>query len=131
MDKIKKPFIGIKTFFQTDWNIVRARRLVRRGVRAAPRGIARYLVRKVPATQWLLDYQWLRWLPKDVLAGLTVGLVLVLQAVNLAQPLAGGFTIQQTVVASWLPGFLYALMGTSKSMYIFSRMDLLADCSWG
>lgn len=116
MNKVKKQINNVKLFFRTDWNLVRARRLIKRGIKAAPRGTARYLARKLPAAQWISGYK-IRWLPFDLLAGVTVGIVLVLQAVNFSQPIPGGLTIQQTVVASWLPGFVYALTGTSKSTY--------------
>lgn len=116
MEKVKNQISKIKLFFRTDWNIVRARRLVRRGIRAAPGGTARYLARKIPVAQWINGYK-VRWITFDLLSGATVGIVLVLQAVNLSQPIPGGLTIQQTVVASWLPGFIYAITGTSKSMY--------------
>lgn len=116
MDKAKTLVHNVRLFFRTDWNIVRARRLVKRGIKAAPRGTARYLANKLPVAQWIGGYK-VQWITFDLLSGATVGIVLVLQAVNLSQPIPGGLTIQQTVVASWLPGFIYALTGTSKSMY--------------
>lgn len=125
MDKVKKQVVRVKTFFRTDWNIVRARRLFKRGIRAAPRGTVHYLARKVPAAQWIAGYK-LRWIAYDVLSGVTVGIVLVLQAVNLSMPIPGGFTIQQMLVACWLPGFIYALTGTSKSMCMASLLFSLA-----
>lgn len=115
MSEARGPLKGIRTFFRTDWNIVRARRLIKRGFKAAPRGTARYLGNKIPLTQWVGSYK-VRWAPLDLLSGATVGVVLVLQAVNLSQPFPGGITIDQTLLASWLPGFLYALTGTSKSI---------------
>lgn len=114
MDKIKAKLRGVKVFFKTDWTIVRAKRLVKRGVRAAPHGAARYLVNKVPFVEWIPSYNF-RWLLGDVVSGTTVGLVLVLQAVNLAVPGSEGISVQQTLLASWLPGFIYAITGTSKS----------------
>lgn len=114
MERVKTKLRQVKVFFKTDWNIVRARRLVRRGVKRAPSGAARYLINKIPFAQWIAIYNF-GWLPSDVLAGATVGIVLVLQAVNLAIPIPGGISIQQTVIASWLPGFIYAITGTSKS----------------
>ncbi|CAN8102774.1 unnamed protein product [Discula destructiva] len=117
MDKIKRKIGGVKVFFKTDWNIVRAKRLVTRGVRAAPHGAARYLLNKVPVAGWITAYNY-RWLPADMVSGVTVGVVLVLQAVNLAVPIPGGISVQQTLLASWLPGFLYAIMGTSKNISV-------------
>lgn len=116
MDKVKSQISRVKLFFRTDWNIVRARRLVKRGIKAAPQGTIRYCAKKLPVAQWIGGYKvW--WITFDLLSGATVGIVLVLQAVNLSQPIPGGITIQQTVLASWLPGFIYAITGTSKSVY--------------
>lgn len=114
MDKLKAKINGVKVFFRTDWNIVRAKRLVKRGFRAAPRGAARYLNNKVPFVDWIAIYNF-KWLPFDALAGITVGIVLALQAVNNAVPIPGGISVQQTLLASWLPGFIYTITGTSKS----------------
>lgn len=114
MDKVKAKLRGVKTSFNNDWNIIRAKRLVKRGVRAAPHGAARYMLNKVPFAKWIPAYNF-RWLPNDALSGITVGIVLVLQAVNLAVPTPGGISAQQILLASWLPGFIYAITGTSKS----------------
>lgn len=114
MEQLKGKINGVKVFFRTDWNFVRAKRLVKRGFRTAPRGAARYLNNRVPFVGWIAIYNF-RWLPFDVLSGITVGLVLALQAVNLALPIPGGISVQQTLLASWLPGFIYAITGTSKS----------------
>lgn len=116
MAGFKAKLQGVKEFFRTDWNIVRARRLVSRGFRRAPSGAARYLGNKIPFAQWITIYN-VRWLPGDLLAGTVVGVVLVLQAVNFAVPIPGGISVQQTLLASWLPGFLYAMLGTSKSRH--------------
>lgn len=125
MEKAKSLVNNVKLFFRTDWNILRARRLVKRGIKAAPRGTVRYLANKLPVAQWIGGYK-VKWITFDMLSGATVGIILVLQAVNLSQPIPGGLTIQQTVVASWLPGFIYALTGTSKSMY--SSLEFLFSC---
>lgn len=114
MDKVKGKINGVKVFFRTDWNIVRAKRLVKRGIRGAPRGAARYLTNKLPFADWITVYNF-RWLPFDALSGISVGIVLALQAVNVAVPIPGGISVQQTLLASWLPGFIYAFTGTSKS----------------
>lgn len=116
MDKVKGKINGVKVFFRTDWNIVRAKRLVKRGIRGAPRGAARYFTNKLPFADWITIYNF-RWLPFDALSGITVGIVLALQAVNVAVPIPGGISVQQTLLASWLPGFIYAITGTSKSEF--------------
>lgn len=124
MGKVQDKLRGVKTFFTTDWNFVRLGRLVKRGVRAAPSGTKRYLVNKVPSAKWIPAYN-LSWLAGDSIAGTTVGIVLALQAVNLAIPTPGGISIQQTLLASWLPGFIYAIMGTSKSKWAITSLQWL------
>jgi len=114
MDKLRKKGQNIKLFFKTDWNIVRAKRYARRGGREIRYGAGRYLVNKFPIVQWIVSYS-PKWLFGDVLSGLTVGIVLALQAVNLPSSAGGAISTQQTLIASWLPGFIYALTGSSKS----------------
>lgn len=113
MEAIKGKFRGMKTSIQSDWNVARATRLVKRGVRGAPYGAARYLSNKIPFFQWVGAYN-PRWLLGDMLSGTTVGIVLVLQAVNLAVPGPAGVSVQQALWASWLPGLVYTITGTSK-----------------
>lgn len=113
MDKIRKKGQNIKLFFKTDWNIVRARRYARRSGREIRYGSGRYLASKFPIVQWIASYS-PKWLFGDVLSGVTVGVVLALQAVNLPSSAGGAISTQQTLMASWLPGFIYALTGSSK-----------------
>lgn len=115
MDKVKAKLRAAKQFLKTDWNFVRATRLVKRGFRRAPYGAGVYLSNKVPIAQWVTIYN-VRWLPYDMLAGVTTGLIMTLQAVNFAIPTPGGISAQQILVACWLPGFIYAVTGTSKRM---------------
>ncbi|KAH8777724.1 sulfate transporter family-domain-containing protein [Diaporthe sp. PMI_573] len=117
MDKLRKKGQNIKLFFKTDWNIVRAKRYARRGGREIRYGAGRYLVNKFPIVQWIVSYS-PKWLFGDVLSGLTVGIVLALQAVNLPSSAGGAISTQQTLIASWLPGFIYALTGSSKNISI-------------
>lgn len=113
MDKLRKKGQDIKLFFKTDWNIVRARRYARRSGREIRYGAGRYLANKFPIVQWIASYS-PKWLFGDVLSGVTVGVVLALQAVNLPSSAGGAISTQQTLIASWLPGFIYALTGSSK-----------------
>ncbi|KAK7697142.1 hypothetical protein SLS64_013841 [Diaporthe eres] len=115
MDKLKKKGQDIKLFFKTDWNIVRARRYARRSGREIRYGAGRYLANKFPIVQWIASYS-PKWLFGDVLSGVTVGVVLSLQAVNLPSSAGGAISTQQTLIASWLPGFIYALTGSSKTI---------------
>lgn len=119
MDKLGKKAQKIKLFFKTDWNIVRARRYARRSGREIRYGAGRYLANKFPIVQWIPSYS-PKWLFGDVLSGVTVGVVLALQAVNLPSSAGGAISTQQTLIASWLPGFIYVLTGSSKSEGIYA-----------
>ncbi|KAG8166449.1 hypothetical protein KVR01_002138 [Diaporthe batatas] len=117
MDKFRKKGQSIKLFFKTDWNIVRGKRYARRGGRAIRYGAGRYLANRFPIVQWIAFYS-PKWLFGDLVSGLTVGIVLALQAVNLTSSAGGTISTQQTLIASWLPGFIYALTGSSKHISI-------------
>ncbi|POS76404.1 sulfate permease [Diaporthe helianthi] len=117
MDKFRKKGEKIKHFFKTDWNIVRAKRYARRSGREIRYGAGRYLANKFPIVQWIASYS-PKWLFGDVISGITVGIVLALQAVNLPSSAGGVISTQQTLIASWLPGFIYALTGSSKHISI-------------
>lgn len=123
MDKLKQKGRDIKLFFKTDWNIVRARRYTRRSGREIRHGAGRYLTGKFPIVQWIVGYN-PKWLLGDALSGVTVGVILALQAVNLPSSVQGAISPQQTLIASWLPGFIYALTGSSKSerSHVFLRL---------
>ncbi|KAK0102865.1 hypothetical protein ONS95_000937 [Cadophora gregata] len=71
--------------------------------------ICRYLV------QWISAYN-LRWIMDDALAGSSVGMLLIPQALIYAT--IAGAPIQQALLASWLPGVIYAIMGTSRDISV-------------
>ncbi|KAF2709084.1 hypothetical protein K504DRAFT_433917 [Pleomassaria siparia CBS 279.74] len=81
--------------------------------RALPSASANYVTDKVPVIFWLPKYN-PRWVLNDVLAGLTVGALLIPQGLAYAKiaTIPGQFGL----MSSWLPGLLYFFMGTSKDM---------------
>lgn len=68
------------------WN--RSFELAGRGARALPRASAEYILEKVPIVGWLPRYDY-RWLINDVIAGLTLGIMLIPQ--SLAYAVSDGF----------------------------------------
>ncbi|KAJ4301728.1 hypothetical protein N0V90_003821 [Kalmusia sp. IMI 367209] len=96
-----------------DHNIQRVRRDGARAARALPRATGHYLVDKVPVVHWAPQYN-PRWLLNDALAGITIGVMLIPQALAYAKiaTISGEFGL----MSSWLPNFLYFFMGTSKDM---------------
>jgi sodium-independent sulfate anion transporter 11 len=94
-----------------DHTLQRAKRDGARAARALPSATADYFIEKVPVVQWLPKYH-PRWLLNDVLAGVTVGVLLIPQ--SLAYAKIATIPGQYGLFSSWLPNFLYFFMGTSK-----------------
>ncbi|TKX27341.1 sulfate permease-like protein 1 [Elsinoe australis] len=85
----------------------------KRGIRATPRRALEYFVDKVPIVGWLPRYN-PRWLISDVIAGLTLGMMLIPQSLAYAQ--IADIPVEYGLMASWLPATIYAFMGTSKDL---------------
>ncbi len=102
---------SIKHSLRTDVNWDRARRYSVIGAKAAPAAGVGYLLDKVPIVGWLPKYN-VRWAISDVIAGLTLGIMLIPQ--SLAYAAIATIPVQHGLMASWLPATLYAFMGTSK-----------------
>lgn len=99
------------------WNKVA--RISALGARALPSAIGDYMIDKVPIIEWLPRYDY-RWILNDVIAGLTVGLMLIPQALSYAK--LATIPVQYGLMSSWLPSIIYAFMGTSKgSVFYGSR----------
>ncbi|CAI6342222.1 unnamed protein product [Periconia digitata] len=96
-----------------DVTLQRARRDGVRVVRALPRATSDYIIEKAPVVQWAPQYQ-PRWILYDVLAGITIGVLLIPQALAYAK--IATIPGQYGLMSSWLPNFLYFIMGTSKDM---------------
>ncbi|XP_067439761.1 sodium-independent sulfate anion transporter [Thunnus thynnus] len=67
----------------------------------------------LPILSWLPRYK-LKWLQMDVLAGLTVGLTTVPQALAYAE--VAGLPVQYGLYSAFMGGFIYTLLGTSKDV---------------
>lgn len=115
---------NVKNDLRTDvtWN--RAGRLARNGARAFPSASKQYLLDKVPIVGWLPRYN-PRWILNDVIAGTTVGLMLIPQALSYAT--LATIPVQYGLMSSWLPGAVYAFMGTTKGVYIFVLAFIVQD----
>lgn len=101
----------IKSDLRNDvtWN--RAARLSVKGARALPSGAAQYAIDKVPIVGWLPRYN-PRWLVNDLIAGLTIGLMLIPQGLSYAK--IAEIPVEYGLMSSWLPAAMYAVMGTTK-----------------
>ncbi|KAG4420218.1 hypothetical protein IFR04_006596 [Cadophora malorum] len=100
---------------RNDPNFSRLRRGVVLGARGLRAGTGRYFSNKVPIVHWISAYN-IRWIMDDALAGSSVGMLLIPQA--LIYSTIAGTPIQQALLASWLPGVIYAIMGTSRDISV-------------
>lgn len=98
--------------FKTDENIKRTARVL--CSRELPSAAGRYILDLLPVVQWLPKYS-PRWIINDIIAGLTVALILIPQ--SLAYAKIAGVPLQDGLLASWLPSTIYFIMGTSKGKY--------------
>jgi sodium-independent sulfate anion transporter 11 len=106
-----KIYERIKDDVRTDvtWN--RVGRLGKQGIRATPAAGALYVTEKFPIIGWLPRYDY-RWLLNDVVAGLTLAIMLIPQ--GLAYAKIATIPVQYGLMSCWLPAILYMFMGTSK-----------------
>lgn len=81
--------------------------------RASGRSCCSTLKAWLPVLSWLPSYK-LKWLQMDVLAGLTVGMTTVPQALAYAE--VAGLPVQYGLYSAFMGGFIYALLGTSKDV---------------
>ena len=108
-------FLGkTKQIIAEDYNVRKARRSGVTAARRFPQVAGQYFVDKVPVAQWAPQYN-PRWLLNDALAGITIGVMLIPQALAYAKiaTISGEFGL----MSSWLPNFLYFFMGTSKGKF--------------
>ncbi|KAK3716048.1 hypothetical protein LTR37_006778 [Vermiconidia calcicola] len=103
----------MKQSLVTDPNWNRGIELAGKGGRALPSATADYFVDKVPIVGWLPKYNY-RWLLNDVIAGLTLGIMLIPQ--SLAYAKIATMPVQFGLMSSWVPATLYAFMGTTKDL---------------
>jgi len=96
---------------RNDYNWNNIIRLTGKGARALPQASANYAVDKLPIIGWLPRYDY-RWLINDVIAGLTIGLMLIPQGLSYAK--IAKIPVEYGLMSSWFPPGLYAFMGTTK-----------------
>ncbi|KAI9044317.1 uncharacterized protein KD926_001548 [Aspergillus affinis] len=101
----------LKEVARNDDNLNRFLSLARVYLPRLPRATAEYLAAKVPVVQWSPKYS-LSWLWNDLVAGITIGILLVSQ--GLAYAKVANIPARYGLLSSWLPTLIYAIMGTSK-----------------
>lgn len=96
---------------QTDENLEAVKVGSQKAAKALPSATVEYLLAKVPVIQWLPRYN-PKWLINDVIAGVTLAVMLVPQALSYAK--IATIPIQFGLMSSFLPAIIYTFMGTSK-----------------
>lgn len=104
-----------RSFVQGE-NVRRAKTYSHAALRATPSFTATYLLEKIPVIEWLPKYS-PSWILRDLLAGLTIGVLLVPQ--SLAYATVANIPQQYGLTSSWLPTALYVIFGTSKGKKTF------------
>jgi sodium-independent sulfate anion transporter 11 len=113
-----------------DHTIKRTSQLGSKALLAFPSASSTYLLDKVPVVHWLPRYN-PAWLLNDLLAGITIGVMLIPQ--SLAYAKIATIPGEYGLMSSWFPNFLYFIMGTSKGEKPFTSKkttanDLLQIC---
>jgi solute carrier family 26 (sodium-independent sulfate anion transporter), member 11 len=104
-------FGRVRNDIKTDPTWTRVARYGAQGIRAAPGVAGRYAIEKVPIVGWLPRYNY-RWILTDFIAGLTLSLMLIPQALAYAK--IAKIPVQYGLMSSWAPAVIYTFMGTSK-----------------
>ncbi|KAF9907502.1 hypothetical protein EC991_010883 [Linnemannia zychae] len=80
--------------------------------KAFPRNFPRYVTERLPIIKW---YQ-RAWSVRDIIAGITVGLIVVPQGMSYAK--VAGLPVQHGLYSAYIGAIFYCFMGTSKDLTI-------------
>ncbi|KAH9844408.1 SulP family sulfate permease [Teratosphaeria destructans] len=100
-------------FVKSDPNVRNFLRFAKHHGPNLPRHMTNYLISKLPIVKWLPSYSPV-WLFNDILAGITVGVLLVPQSLSYAT--IAKLPPSYGLISSWIPTLFYAVMGTSKDL---------------
>ncbi|KAG0038416.1 hypothetical protein BGZ82_000298 [Podila clonocystis] len=90
-------------------------RSVTRWVKAFPKNIPRYVTERLPIIKWMPKYNG-TWALRDVIAGVSVGLIVVPQGMSYAK--IAGLPVQHGLYSAYIGAIFYCFMGTSKDLTI-------------
>jgi len=126
MEYFKSKATSARQACTTDTTLQRIVQYASIALAAAPHVAGDYLIEKAPVIHWLPRYK-PRWLLNDTLAGLTVGVLLIPQSLAYAKiaTIPGEFGL----MSSWLPNFLYFIMGTSKGTFLILHIRVNTTCT--
>ncbi|GJJ70696.1 solute carrier family 26 (sodium-independent sulfate anion transporter), member 11 [Entomortierella parvispora] len=83
--------------------------------KAFPSNTPRYVVERLPIIKWLPKYN-RGWALRDIIAGITVGLIVVPQGMSYAK--VAGLPVQHGLYSAYIGAIFYCFMGTSKDLTI-------------
>ncbi|KAG0290175.1 hypothetical protein BGZ96_006351 [Linnemannia gamsii] len=83
--------------------------------KAFPKNFPRYVKERLPIIKWLPRYQ-RGWALRDIIAGVTVGLIVVPQGMSYAK--VAGLPVQHGLYSAYIGAIFYCFMGTSKDLTI-------------
>jgi Sulfate permease family len=81
-----------------------------------PKTSSDYLGTFVPSYKWVSTYQWKSNLWRDLVAGLTVGMMVVPQGMSYAK--LAGLPVQYGLYAAFAPLYIYAVFGSSRHLSV-------------
>ncbi|KAF9113218.1 hypothetical protein BGX27_002010 [Mortierella sp. AM989] len=84
-------------------------------VKAFPSNTPRYIAERLPIIKWLPKYN-RTWALRDIIAGVTVGLIVVPQGMSYAK--IAGLPVQHGLYSAYIGAIFYCFMGTSKDLTI-------------
>lgn len=119
-------FSNLREQIETDDTLRRTRKYGRLAANSFPSAARKYFVAKIPVVSWLPKYE-LRWIINDVIAGVTLGILLIPQALAYAK--IATIPPQFGLITSFSPSLVYFFMGTAKGMLIsqFHEYDLVTQ----
>lgn len=101
--------------YRTDPNLNRVKGWVAPVCQRLPSATIEYITEKLPVAHWLPHYQY-KWLLQDVIAGITIGVMLIPQ--GLAYAKIATIPVEHGLYSSWVPSALYFFLGTSKGEFL-------------
>ncbi|BFZ55559.1 hypothetical protein PYCC9005_002600 [Savitreella phatthalungensis] len=109
-------FLKVRAGVREDPTLAWIGRHTKTAAKELPYTIPGWLLDRVPVVRWLPRYKWRQWTIWDLVAGLTVGLMLVPQSIAYAS--VADLPVQYGLFAAYLPPIIYAVTGTSKDLTV-------------
>uniref|UniRef100_A0AAR2LG20 STAS domain-containing protein n=1 Tax=Pygocentrus nattereri TaxID=42514 RepID=A0AAR2LG20_PYGNA len=117
---VSRPIYSTRAFEHVNEKQVRETKTIkerlRNSVKCSPKLIPQIIKKFFPILNWLPIYQLKQWLPGDIVAGVTTGMVCALQ--GLAYSLLVGVPPVYGLYAAFFPILTYFILGTSRHLSV-------------